>query len=123
MLTFGERAANPEQRTSRQVPLRSFKDASGVHWDVWEAHPRLQERRTGEERRSLPREEEVARRAGDRRTSPAFTENEGWLVFHSALERRRQRPIPPDWDKLTDVELGKLILRARPSGPRSRLQE
>ena len=123
VLTFGKRAANPEQRTSRQVPLRSFKDASGVHWDVWEAHPRLQERRTTEERRVIPRPEESPRRAGDRRTSPASTESEGWLVFHSDLERRLQRPISPGWDKLTDVELENLMLRARPSGPRSRSLE
>lgn len=76
-----------------------------------------------EERRSDERPEEPPRRAGERRTSPASTESEGWLVFHSALERRRQRPIPPGWDKLTDVELEKLMLRARPSGPRSRLLE
>ncbi len=105
------------------MPLRSFKDASGVQWDVWEAHPRLQERRTTEERRLLPREDEFPRRAGNNRASPAVTENEGWLVFHSALERRRQRPVPPNWEKLSDAELEKLMQRARPSGPRSRLQE
>jgi len=90
---------------------------------VWEAHPRLEERRTTEERRVIPRPEEFLRRAEDNRTSPAFTENEGWLVFHSASERRRQRPVPLDWDKLTDAELEKLMQRARPSGPRSRLLE
>ena len=123
VLTFGERTANPENVRADTVPLRSFKDASGVHWDVWEAHPRLQERRTTEELRMIPRPEESPRRSGDRRTSPPSPESEGWLVFHSALERRRQRPISPGWDQLTDVELEKLMLRARPSGPRSRLLE
>ena len=74
-----------------------------------------------EERRVPSRPEEFPRRVGDNRTSPDFTENEGWLVFHSALERRRQRPVPPDWDKLTNAELENLMQRARPSGPRSRL--
>lgn len=113
----------PNSARADKVPLRSFKDASGIHWDVWEAHPRLQERRTTDERRVISRPGESPRRDVDRRTSPPATENEGWLVFHSALERRRQRPIVPDWDKLTDVELEKLMQRARPSGPRSRLLE
>ena len=90
---------------------------------MWEAHPRLQERRATEERRVVTRAEEFPRRVADRRTSPAYTEAEGWLVFHSALERRRQRPIPPGWDKLNNAELERLMLRARPSGPRSRLLE
>ena len=105
------------------MPLRSFKDASGARWDVWEAHPRLEERRATVERRAVTRADEFPRRVADRRTLAAYTESEGWLVFHSALERRRQRPIPPGWDKLNDVDLEKLMLRARPSGPRSRLLE
>lgn len=105
------------------MPLRSFVDRSGVHWDVWEAHPRLEERRTIQERRSLDRAGEPPRRVDIRRTSPSHTESEGWLVFHSALERRRQRPIPPGWAALTNVELEALMVRARPSGPRSRLLE
>lgn len=105
------------------MPLRSFVDSSGVHWDVWEAHPRLEERRTLEERRSLDRVDEPSRRVDIRRTSPNDTESEGWLVFHSALERRRQRPIPPGWAALTDVKLEALMFRARPSGPRSRSLE
>lgn len=105
------------------MPLRSFKDTSGVHWDVWEAHPRLQERRATDERRTDTRADESPRRVAERRTLPDYSQGEGWLVFHSALERRRQRPIPPGWDKLNVVELERLMLRARPSGPRSRSLE
>ena len=105
------------------MPLRSFVDFSGVHWDVWEAHPRRDERRTIEERRSVERADDLARRVDERRALPNYTESEGWLVFHSALERRRQRPIPPGWAAFTNVELEALMLRARPSGPRSRLLE
>ena len=94
-----------------------------MRWDVWEAHPRLEERRATGERRAVTRAHETPRRVSERRTSAQYTEGEGWLVFHSALERRRQRPIPPGWDKLSDVELERLMLRARPSGPRSRLLE
>ena len=108
-----------EQHT---VPLRSFTDVSGVHWDVWEAHPRLQERRSTEERRDADRAE-PPRRIEERRKAPLSTETEGWLVFHSALERRRQRPIPEGWEKLNDAELEALMRRARPSGPRSRMLE
>lgn len=114
---------HPPRPGSDFMPLRSFLDASGVRWDVWEAHPRLDERRGNDDRRSDSRPDDAPRRAGERRTSPTLTENDGWLVFHCALERRRQRPIPPGWEKLADVELEKLMLRSRPSGPRSRLLE
>ncbi len=75
-----------------------------------------------EERRNLDRTDEPPRRVDIRRMESS-TESEGWLVFHSALERRRQRPIPPGWAALANVELEALMFRARPSGPRSRMLE
>ena len=55
----------------------------------------------------------------DKSMRPA--EEEGWLVFRSGRERRRQRPIPPDWGKMSDGDLRGLLHVARPSGPRSRM--
>jgi hypothetical protein len=39
----------------RHMPRRSFNDQSGVHWEVWEAHAALEERRRDVDRRSEPR--------------------------------------------------------------------
>jgi hypothetical protein len=104
----------------RAMPLRSFQDAAGTRWEVWEAHATLEERRRDVDRRSEPRS------VPDRRESaqPGFREQgEGWLVFRSEHARRRHIPIPPAWDKLRDAELEALMRNARPSGPRSRITE
>ena len=102
------------------MPLRAFIDPSGVHWEVWEAHPTLVERRSPIDRRSVVRGEEK-RRLDDRPSIDA--DSGGWLVFRSENQRRRQRPIPPEWDKLADEELVSLLTQSRPSGQRSRVIE
>ena len=102
------------------MPLRSFNDRSGTHWEVWEAHASLEERRREGDRRAEPRE------MPDRRESPQGDppqKGEGWLVFRSDNARRRHIPIPPAWDKLRDAELEELMRNSRPSGPRSRIRE
>ena len=103
------------------MPLRSFNDRAGVHWEVWEAHAALEERRRKADRRAEPRPMPDRRRAS---AAPEQREKtEGWLVFRSDHARRRHIPIPPSWDKLRDAELEALMGNARPSGPRSRVQE
>ena len=102
------------------MPLRAFDDRSGVHWEVWEAHPTLMERRILTDRRSVVRGEETRRLNG---SPPSGAHGDGWLVFRSENQRRRQRPIPPAWDKLADAELVSLLTQSRPSGPRSRVIE
>jgi hypothetical protein len=102
------------------MPLRSFTDQSGVHWEVWEAHAALEERRREADRRAVPRQ------VPDRRASTNAgmqEQNEGWLVFRSDHMRRRHIPIPPKWDKMRDAELEALMRSSRPSGPRSRVVE
>ena len=43
---------------------------------------------------------------------------DGWLVFHSANERRRERPIPPGWDKLPDDAIRSLVISYKLLGTR-----
>jgi hypothetical protein len=98
--------------------LRAFEARDGTRWEVWEAHPAHAERRRQAERRMLSRTAPPDRRLGDVRRDD---DDEGWLVFRSAGERRRQRPIPPTWEKMSESELRGLLNAARPSGPRSRM--
>lgn len=105
------------------MPLRAFYDKLGVHWEVWEAHAALEERRSVADRRDQPRGAEDRRErspAASARTSPV---DEGWLVFRSDHARRRHIPIPPAWDRMRNDELEGLMTAARPSGPRSRISE
>ncbi|MDB4881880.1 MAG: hypothetical protein JWL95_646 [Gemmatimonadetes bacterium] len=42
----------------------------------------------------------------------------GWLVFESAEgEKRRLAPYPPDWRTISDFELERWCMRARPVPP------
>ena len=103
--------------------LREFEDRLGTLWKVWEAHPRLIERRTAAERRTRLRPAAPRRKREQRKTPAIGAASQGWLVFHSGTARRRQRPIPPGWHALTASELELLLVNARPSGPRSRVTE
>jgi hypothetical protein len=102
------------------MPLRSFNDRTGTHWEVWEAHAALEERRREADRRAVTRA--MPDRREPSRESPQG-QTEGWLVFRSDYARRRHIPIPPGWDKLRDEELEVLMGNSRPSGPRSRVTE
>lgn len=83
-----------------------FTDAAGTQWDVWEAHPKLGERRALQDRRSNGRPTQE-RRVGAR--APA---QRGWLVFRSQGERRRLRDIPPNWFNFSDDGLNQLLASA-----------
>jgi hypothetical protein len=93
---------------------RTFVDADGVTWQVWDVHPQLAERRRGPRRVPPSRLERGARdqRAGVERRHrselrvPVRNGYEGgWLTFDSAIGSRRLAPIPPDWDSLPDTML------------------
>ena len=103
------------------MPLRAFTDQLGVRWEVWEAHPRLVERRLLPERRAAPRTNDRRRDPPSPDTRAEASVTEGWLVFHSANQRRRRQPIPPGWERLPESEMEALMAQARPSGPRSRV--
>ncbi|NUO64210.1 MAG: hypothetical protein HOQ11_06420 [Gemmatimonadaceae bacterium] len=108
---------------------RTFIDADGVSWQVWDVHPELAERRQTDRRRgaTTPANERRAaerRRRAEKRVAvrPGF-EN-GWLAFDSPLGLRRLAPIPHSWSNLPDGALAELCRSALDGGrPRRRLIE
>ena len=102
--------------------VRRITDEAGVSWEVWEAHPRLAERRQLRDRRAM------ARLAGsDRRVAPAdqlrpLADAAGWLVFRSAREERRRIPIPQGWELMADEDLLSVLGRSRATAPYPRLR-
>jgi hypothetical protein len=104
------------------MPIRAFRTADGVVWQVWNVIPGLRdtsERRVGYDRRSP---EPVFRYTGperrvmlDRRKPPPLLSPRlaaGWLAFECPTEKRRLAPIPAHWDQLTDAELERLCQSA-----------
>jgi hypothetical protein len=119
---------------------RSFTDASGKQWNVWDVIPQWTERRSGEERRRGDDDPDVdppvlERRRTDRRTDRRTESHEGsririaaglsrgWLAFESDQDKRRLAPIPPGWESLTDLELAALCEKAHQAPPKRRLIE
>ena len=93
---------------------RTFVDADGVTWEVWDVHPQLAERRRSARRSAPPRLGAAARdlRAGvDRRrrvevrVSVREGYQHGWLAFDSTAGSRRLAPIPFGWETLPDDRL------------------
>lgn len=106
------------------MPIRSFRTAEGVLWQVWNVMPGrhdVVERRRGTDRRSP---EPVFRYTGperradvDRRRPQGFLSPHlaaGWLTFESPTEKRRLAPIPPHWEQLSEADLQRLCDTARP---------
>jgi hypothetical protein len=106
---------------------RSFTDASGTTWNVWDVIPQWTERRSGEERRRSdddptvdPPVLERRKRQPDRRTGAAdgarirIAEglSRGWLAFESGADKRRLAPIPVGWEGFSDDELAALCVKA-----------
>src|SRR5205085_11183828 len=78
--------------------MRTFRDAAGVEWTVFEV------RRTNEESNwaYLPR--------GFR---------SGWLCFESSIGKRRLSPVPDGWRALDEEGLVRIMKRATPVGSRA----
>jgi len=66
---------------------RTFTDATGVEWEVWDVFPS---------------------------TDVRHTLQGGWLTFQSATEKRRLAPVPLYWINADDAELGRLLRAAKP---------
>lgn len=108
------------------MPIRSFRTAEGVQWQVWNVLPgrRDDERRMGYDRRSP---DPVIRYTGPERRAKADRRNaaapflsqhlqSGWLTFECPTEKRRLAPIPKLWEQLPEAELERLCGEARPVG-------
>jgi hypothetical protein len=101
---------------------RTFTDAGGVEWTVYDVIPRTDDRRA-EERRRDP-EGDIGtedRRQEDRRIEIGHLPSrltDGWLCFESAGDRRRLQPIPAEWMSMPEAELHDLLGQARPAGRR-----
>lgn len=76
------------------VAARQFTDSSAVIWEVFEV-----------------------RRASERAASVSPGLEAGWLTFVAGLHKRRLASYPESWWSLTDPELERLCLDARPSTP------
>ena len=68
------------------MALRTFQDADGVEWQVWDTIPA-------------------------KLVSTTF--EGGWLTFQSATEKRRLAPIPLYWVSADSEELSRLLRRAK----------
>jgi hypothetical protein len=102
------------------MAYREYRDSHHVLWRVWEVIP------LGAERRRL-RDRRGARRGAERRKRHeprlALTNGavDGWLVFESAHEKWRLRPIPVGWFERSDrvlEALGRTGIRAARVTPR-----
>ena len=116
------------------MPHRTFRDADGVEWQVWNVVPHVlqegSERRLRVRREDPPEPHDPERREfGERRAlsdrrarlrmqlSPSL--QGGWLVFEAEMEKRRITPIPTGWDSFSDEELDRLRRLASPVPRRS----
>jgi hypothetical protein len=73
------------------MTMRSFRDAEGRTWRVWQVIPQSEILRT---------------------TSPELAG--GWLCFENNGDKRRLVGTPEGWHEHTDAELERLLRRASP---------
>lgn len=122
---------------TRAMGHRSFTDAAGVQWAVWDVIPQWTERRSGEERRR-PDDDPghdppvIERRSGQPRRADGQDSSRiriseglsrGWLAFESDRDKRRLAPIPAGWELLSDGELEALCATAVQAAAKRRLIE
>jgi hypothetical protein len=94
------------------MALRSFTDAEGCAWDVWEVHASVNDRRKLGDRRAIPRSTFERRIADFVGWIVAFRRGRSWLVFRSVRGRWRLTPVPLDWERLSDAALYGLVALA-----------
>jgi hypothetical protein len=79
------------------MATRTFIDATGVEWLIWDVTPGQHTRRPPKAVSTLP--DELV---------------EGWLCFESIAGKRRFYPVPPEWETLRDDQLAILCRAAVP---------
>jgi len=87
----GDPVVPPVADQSGSGAHRLFDDRRGVSWDVWAVYPEA-------------RPSQVSALPGSFQS--------GWLVFESALEKRRLSPIPGNWQTAASDELERLCEQA-----------
>ena len=97
--------------------IRRIIDADGVAWEVWEAHPRLEDRRRARSRRAVVRIDSPERRVAPVDLRAMTPDAAGWLVFKSAMDERRRTPIPTAWEVMPEAALVEVLRRSRATGP------
>jgi hypothetical protein len=103
--------------------IRRITDDRGVDWEVWEAHPRLLDRRRARERRARQRADSLDRRSATSHGEPPLADAAGWLVFKSAREERRRTPIPTGWESMAREQLLEVLRGSRTTGPYPRVRQ
>jgi hypothetical protein len=101
------------------MAYREYTDSERVSWRVWEVIPQSVERRQLRRRRVVERGDD-RRHRDETRLALSNGHAEGWLVFESATEKRRLRPIPAGWFDTPDDALATLGRRAALAGRPSR---
>src|SRR5687767_11016555 len=96
-------------------PFRVFRDSESVEWKVWEVVP-FTIASGREERRGRPVPDTAFGRASEERRrhnrERRASWEQGWLLFETGDQRKRLRPIPPDWQGATESELASMCQRA-----------
>jgi hypothetical protein len=101
------------------MALRTFTDATGTEWQVYDVVPRPEERRHYDRR--TPTGQSAVERRGDEdrrltvgRLSALSDLGLGWLCFDRGDQRRRLAPIPEAWAQASEAELERYLGIARP---------
>lgn len=76
------------------MPYRTFTDAAGTEWQVWDTVPEANDT-------AMVRE--------------GFAQ--GWLTFECAAEKRRLAPIPAQWEAVSEATLARYCAEAAPTQP------
>lgn len=104
------------------MPHRTFTDAAGREWQVWDVYPaarssgREQNERRFEPRRQVeqgPPQAELERRGYvERRALVSPGLEQGWLAFMSGEDKRRVVPIPREWVDGNEETLRTLLAKS-----------
>ena len=102
------------------MSLREFVAEDGRSWQVWDTRPAVNAVNASHSAlsRYLSAMDPTAA------VHPALVRDHfkgGWLTFVSDGERRRLAPIPPDWQKVDELALMRLLTEAVEAPPPKRI--